>query len=98
MSLSKITERGLTGLRQGVQVMLGVQCRHTAGSGGCDRLPIDMVADVTGGKYAGDTAGGRIALDATFHLEVAAFVHLQLAFEKFCIGLVTNGNKDTVCL
>src|SRR5437868_3751019 len=44
-----------------VQVLLGVERGHAAGGGAGHRLPIDMVLDIAGGKYAGDARRGRVA-------------------------------------
>ena len=37
---------------EGLEVAVRVQCGHAAGARGGDRLPVDVVRDVSGGKYA----------------------------------------------
>ena len=80
---------------QMVQVSLGIQRRHTTGSGRSYRLAVDMVADITGGKYPLDTGRGCIAIITALDADIA-ILHLQLTRKDRGIGLVTNGNKNTL--
>ena len=56
-----------------------------------------MVADITGCKYPLDTGRGCITFITTLDLDIAVR-HFQLAFEDSGIGLVTDGNKNTLQL
>ena len=80
-----------TGL--GVEELLGVQGGHAAKSRRCDRLAVDVVSHIPGGKHAFHAGVSGLTFDSRTNLDVAAF-HSQLLVENLGVWLVANGNED----
>src|SRR5688500_14469769 len=75
---------------QGGDEPLGVERRGGAGAGGGDRLPVDVVHQVTRGEHAGDAGvRGRVG-----HPHVAVFVHVDLAAEQLTARVVADRHED----
>src|SRR5829696_1296518 len=75
----------------GCQVPLGVEGGHAAGPGGCDRLAIVIVGDVTGGEdapFAGEGSHQRRVLN------VALLVQLQLSVQKRSVGRMADREEQ----
>src|SRR5215469_12210636 len=68
------------------QVPLGIERRLRAGAGGCDRLAVGVVDEVTGGEDPGAIGAGGAPLD----LDVAVLVDVDLAAHELRLGLVAN--------
>src|SRR5438552_3338612 len=68
-----------------------VYSRHTPGPRRGYGLPVDMVLNVAGGKDP-----GNVGLCAIVRLEIADFVHLELAAEKRGVGLVADADEHSV--
>src|SRR5208283_5713082 len=73
-----------------IEPALRVDRRHASRARGRDRLPIDAVGNVAGGKHAIDAGVGR----SRFHLQVADLVHLELALEERGVWLMTDRDED----
>ena len=80
-------------VRESLEVAIDIECRHTAGAGRSDRLAIDMIGDIAGGKDARDAGCGRIAVRTALHLQVPA-VHIELAGEDCRVGCVADRDED----
>src|SRR5688572_32051737 len=66
-----------------------VDCRHAAGAGRCNGLSINRILYVAAGENAGNVRGRRMSGS----LDVADLVHVEPAFEKIRVWLVTDGDK-----
>ena len=65
---------------------LGVDRRHTAGTGRRDRLPVDRIHRIASGKdtlHIGVTRTGC-------HLDIADWIELQLALHELRVGFVAD--------
>src|SRR5580700_7925340 len=60
------------------QISFRIQCRHTPAPGGRDRLAIDLILDITGGKNPFDVGAGRTG-DRS---DITGFVHIEKAAEN----------------
>ena len=69
------------------QPLLGVQRGRAARSRRGDRLPVDMVDHVAGGKNTRDV-GHRVGM---LHLDIALFVEVELTLDEFVAGVVADG-------
>src|SRR5688572_5312068 len=66
-----------------------VDCRHAAGAGRCNGLSINRILYVAAGENARNVRGRRMSGS----LDVADLVHVEPAFEKVRVWLVTDGDK-----
>src|SRR5450755_1653977 len=71
---------------------LGVEGGHAAGAGAGDRLPVDVILDVAGGKDAGHAGHGREAVEAAPAQDVAV-AHFELAPEDVGVGRMSDGDE-----
>src|SRR6059058_2966552 len=71
---------------------LRIESRHTARTGGGHGLAIHMILYVAGGEYARHV-GLRTP---TTGLDVARVVHIELAAEECGVGIVADGDEETV--
>src|SRR5262249_29025110 len=73
--------KSTSGQAELVEVLLRIECGHAAEAGRGDRLTIDLVGDVAGGKHAGHAGHGRAAVETRLDLDVAV-AHRQLPVEQ----------------
>src|SRR2546422_10767466 len=64
---------------------------RSPGAGGGDGLTVAMVLHVAGNKHAGNASQA-----AMFGDQVAVRIHLEFALEHSGVGIVADGNKNTV--
>ena len=76
-----------------VEEFLGVQCRHAAEPGARHRLTVDLVRDISGGEYTGDTRLCSHAVEPGIDHDLAV-LHVQLAFEDVRVWHMPDGDKD----
>ena len=95
---ARTVPRGCDGGRSAgelIEVFLGVERGHAAGSGRSTGLAIDVILHVAGGEDAGDAGLRRIAVAATLRDEVAV-LHFELADEEVGVRLVADGDEHAV--
>ena len=78
-----------------IQVFFSIQGRHAAKTGRGNGLPVDLVADIPCSKDTFHIGFGGAASESALNFDIA-IVHVELVFENFGIGLMANGNKDTI--
>src|SRR5690606_22705523 len=80
------------GLEFAVEILFCIQGGHAAHAGRGNGLTVDVVADIACGKNARNAGGSRVAFGTGADAEIAVF-HVQLAFEQFRVGLMTDGDE-----
>src|SRR5690625_2823228 len=85
-----------TGLgRQIVQPVFRVKGGHAAKARRGDRLAVNMVGHIAGGKHAGNAGGGCHAVLAAAQANVTV-LHVELAGKYFGVGVVAYGDEHAV--
>src|SRR5579859_495665 len=73
------------------QELFGIEGGHASGARGGDGLAIAVVLHVPGDENAGNGSEAAVLGD-----QVAVCVHLELAFEDRGVGIMADGDKNTV--
>src|SRR5262245_2639154 len=75
-----------------VQIFVRIERCHAAGTGGGDRLAIDMIGDVARSEHAGHARLRRVAAEAGLYDQVTAF-HFQLPFEELRVRRMADRDE-----